>query len=219
MAARARPRLAKGPAHVIGARPACAPPAAGCGRTVRLCAVFERGMIHGRFQPFHNGHLAYLTAAAARCRTLFVGITNPDRLRVRPEAEDPLRHLPASNPFTYTERLLMVSAAAAEAGAGPVHVIPFPVTEPELWDDYVPPDAVHLLRLFSPWGSAKRRRLEGHGYRTQVLDAPHGKEVSGEDVRRAARAGADWRPLVPPAVARVIDALPTDRALAPRPPA
>ena len=26
----------------------------------------ELGMIHGRFQPFHNGHLAYLTAAAAR---------------------------------------------------------------------------------------------------------------------------------------------------------
>ena len=174
-------------------------------------------MIHGRFQPFHNGHLAYLTAAAARCGTLFVGITNPDRSHLRPEPEDPARHLPESNPFTYTERLLMVQGAVAEAGAGPVHVIPFPITEPDLWADYLPPGAVHYLRLFSPWGSAKLDRLRAAGHAVEVLEAPEGKAVSGEQVRAAMRAGGDWRSLVPPAVARVIDALPLDRALAPRP--
>ena len=49
----------------------------------------RRGMIHGRFQPLHNGHLAYLEAAAERCDHLFVGITNPDRRAVRPEPDDP----------------------------------------------------------------------------------------------------------------------------------
>ena len=176
-------------------------------------------MIHGRFQPFHTGHLAYLTGAAARCRTLFVGITNPDRLRARPEPDDPLRHLPESNPFTYTERLLMVSAAAEEAGVGPVVVIPFPVTEPELWDDYVPPGAVQYVRVLSPWGAAKLERLRERGYRTEVLEAPGGKEVSGADVRRAMREGGEWRHLVPPAVARFVDGLPADRALAARHPA
>lgn len=175
-------------------------------------------MIHGRFQPFHNGHLAYLTAAAARCRTLFVGITDPDRSRARPEPADPRRHLPESNPFTYTERMLMVAQAAAEAGVA-VHVVPFPITEPELWDDYVPAGAVHFIRLFSGWGDEKLDRLRRRGYRVEVLDAPGGKEVSGEEVRRRARAGADWRTLVPPAVARVIATLPPERALAPRPPA
>jgi cytidyltransferase-like protein len=179
--------------------------------------MVEAGMIHGRFQPFHNGHLAYLLAAAARCRTLFVGITNPDRAHLRPEPEDPARHLPESNPFRYTERLLMVEGAAADAGAGPVHVTPFPVTEPDLWDDYVPPGAVHYLRLFSPWGSAKLDRLRRAGHAVEVLDAPEGKAISGEQVRAALRAGAEWRHLVPPATARVIDALPPDRALAPRP--
>lgn len=175
-------------------------------------------MIHGRFQPFHNGHLAYLTAAAARCRALYVGITNPDRLRTRPEPEDPRRHLPSANPFTYTERMLMVVAAAEEAGVAPVHVIPFPVTEPELWDDYLPPDAVHLLRILSPWGEAKRERLAARGLRTVVLGAPEGKAVSGAAVRAAMRGGGDWRALVPPAVARVIDGLPPERrARDPRP--
>lgn len=177
------------------------------------------GMIHGRFQPFHNGHLAYLTGAAARCDRLLVGITNPDRLHMRPTPEDANRHLPAANPFTYTERLLMVRAAAQAAAVAPVEVIPFPVTEAELWSDYVPTGTVHFLRVFSPWGTAKLERLRGRGYRTVVLDADAAKEVSGEQVRAAIRSGGDWRPLVPPAVAAVIDSLPGGAlgALSPRP--
>jgi cytidyltransferase-like protein len=174
-------------------------------------------MIHGRFQPPHNGHLAYLEAAAERCGELFVGITNPDRRAMRPEADDPRRHLPESNPLTYTERLLMIAAAAEEAGIRGIRIVPFPITEPDLWDDYVPRDAVHFLRLLSPWGNAKLDRLRAGGYRTQVLEAPEGKTVSGEQVRAAIRGGGDWRRLVPPAVAAFIDALPADHALAPRP--
>ena len=97
-------------------------------------------MIHGRFQPFHNGHLEYMRGAAERSDEVWIGITNPDPERIKPEASDPLRHLPESNPFSYAERLLMVKAAAAELGLEPgaVHVIPFPVNEPELWTAYVP---------------------------------------------------------------------------------
>ena len=84
-----------------------------------------------------------------------------------------------------------------------IRIIPFPVTEPDLWDDYVPAGRRPLLRLFSPWGGAKLDRLRARGYRTEVLEAPEGKTVSGEQVRAAIRDGGDWRPLVPPAVARL----------------
>ena len=171
-------------------------------------------MSHGRFQPFHNGHLAYLRAAAARCERLLVGITNPDRLRVRAEPEDPVRHTAAANPFTYTERLMMVGAAAREASVRDVLVIPFPITEPDLWPDYVPAGTVHYLRVLSPWGAAKRARLEARGHRVEVLEAPEGKEVSGAQVRAAMAAGGAWEALVPPAVAEVIRSLPGARALA-----
>jgi len=111
-------------------------------------------MIHGRFQPFHNGHLEYLRGASERCEEVFVGITNPDPRRIRPEDSDPLRHLPESNPYSYVERLLMVKAAALDAGLelDRVHVIPFPVNEPELWPAYVPEDVTQFIRLFSDWG-------------------------------------------------------------------
>jgi len=174
------------------------------------------GMIHGRFQPFHLGHLEYLRAAAERCERLLVGITNPDRVHTAPEAEDGARHLPEANPFTYTERLLMVTAAAKEAGIA-VHVVPFPISEPAVWPDYVPAGTVQFLRVLSPWGAAKLERLRAAGYDVVVLEAVNGKEVSGRQVRAALRAGGDWQALVPPAVARLIRSLPPTGAAAPRP--
>jgi cytidyltransferase-like protein len=166
-------------------------------------------MIHGRFQPFHVGHLEYLRGAAERCEEVFVGITNPDPERIKPEASDPLRHLPESNPFTYVERLLMVKAAAQDAGIdlARLHVIPFPVNEPELWHAYVPEDVVQFIRLFSDWGGTKLERLRDAGYEVVVLDEGAAKAVSGADVRAALRNGGDWESLVPPGVAEVLKRL------------
>jgi nicotinamide-nucleotide adenylyltransferase len=163
-------------------------------------------MIHGRFQPFHNGHLEYLRGAAAQSDEVFVGITNPDPQRIKEEPSDPLRHLPESNPFSYVERLLMISAVAEEEGIQ-AHVIPFPVNEPELWPAYVPPGVTQYLRLFSEWGGTKLERMREAGYEVVVLDEGAEKEVSGTDVRDALRAGEAWDTLVPPAVARVIRSL------------
>jgi len=163
-------------------------------------------MIHGRFQPFHNGHLEYMRGAAARCDELFVGITNPDPARVKPEAADPARHLPESNPWSYAERLLMVKAAARDLGLdlARLHVIPFPVNEPELWPAYVPGDVTQFVRLFSDWGGEKLERLRAAGFEVVVLDEGAQKELSGTDVRKAFREGGGWEPLVPPGVARVV---------------
>jgi cytidyltransferase-like protein len=171
-----------------------------------------RGMIHGRFQPFHNGHLEYLARGAERSDEVFVGITNPDPRRIKPEPSDPLRHLPESNPWSYVDRLLMVKAAATDLGLdlARVHVIPFPVNEPELWPAYVPEGVTQYLRLFSEWGGTKLERLREAGFEVVILDEGSAKEVSGADVRAAIRAGDDWESLVPPGVARVIRSL--DRA-------
>jgi cytidyltransferase-like protein len=168
-----------------------------------------RGMIHGRFQPFHNGHLEYLAGAAERSPEVFVGITNPDPERIKPEPSDPQRHLPESNPWSYAERLLMVKAAATDLGLdlARVHVIPFPVNEPELWAAYVPDGVTQYIRLFSEWGGTKLDRLRAAGYAVVVLDEGVEKGVSGAAVRAALRDGGDWQSLVPPGVAQVIQSL------------
>jgi cytidyltransferase-like protein len=169
----------------------------------------SRGMVHGRFQPFHNGHLEYLRGAYQRSSEVFVGITNPDPRRIKPEASDPLRHLPESNPWSYAERLLMVKAAARDDGLdlARIHVIPFPVNEPELWPAYVPQGVTQYLRLFSEWGGTKLDRMREAGYDVVVLDEGVEKQISGADVRAALRDGGDWEALVPLGVARVIRSL------------
>ena len=166
-------------------------------------------MVHGRFQPFHNGHLEFLRGAAARVDEVWVGITNPDPERIKLEPSDPLRHLPESNPYSYWERMLMIEATAADEGIR-VRVIPFPVNEPELWAAYVPPDVTQFIRLFSEWGGTKLERFREAGFEVVVLDEGAEKQLSGMQVRDALRSGGDWESLVPEGVARVIRVL--DRA-------
>ena len=108
----------------------------------------------------------------------------------------------------------MAKAAATDLGLDPagVHVIPFPVNEPELWPAYVPAGVTQYIRLFSEWGGAKLERLREAGYEVVVLDEGKEKQLSGADVRAAMREGGHWEALVPPGVARVIRALDVSRA-------
>jgi cytidyltransferase-like protein len=69
---------------------------------------YEWGCVHGRFQPFHSGHLEYALLAKKRCRRLLIGVTNPDLTWFMPEAANANRHTAESNPFTYFERALML---------------------------------------------------------------------------------------------------------------
>jgi nicotinamide mononucleotide adenylyltransferase len=114
--------------------------------------------------------------------------------------------LPESNPYSYAERLLMVEAVADEIDVE-VHVIPFPVNEPELWHAYVPAGVTQFIRHFSEWGATKIERFRAAGYDVVILDEGAEKEISGAAVRAAMRDDGDWRALVSPAVARVIDGL------------
>jgi cytidyltransferase-like protein len=166
-------------------------------------------MIHGRFQPFHNGHLEYLRAARYLCETLVVGITNPDPTTIRQDATSEHRHLPDSNPYTYFERLLMIRAVLREEGIDPERslIIPFPVNDPARWPYYLPPGATHYLRVFSEWEQAKVNRLRGHGHTVEVLHPGIAKEIEASEVRRRMTSGEDWRSLVPPAVVRVLERL------------
>ena len=173
------------------------------------------GMIHGRFQPFHRGHLEYALAALARCAHLIVGITNPDPSATVAEAADPHRHLPAANPFTFFERQWMARAALAEAGIdiARVSVVPFPIHHPERWQHYCPSEVTQFVRLFSHWGTEKFQRLEAHGWPVKVLDAGKEKQVSGSEVRQKIISGQEWQTLVPAAVAEILRTIEAERRL------
>jgi nicotinamide-nucleotide adenylyltransferase len=164
------------------------------------------GMVHGRFQPFHNGHLEYVLSALQRCDHLIVGITNPDPSLIVRESADPDRHLPEANLFTFFERQWMVRVALAEARceANRVSLVPFPIHHPERWQFYCPPETTQFVRLFSAWGREKFERFQTLGWPVVVLDAGVKKQVSGTEIRRRLSAGQGWEELVPFAVAQIL---------------
>ena len=168
--------------------------------------IHRYGMIHGRFQPFHNGHWEYARAALARCESLIIGITNADPSAIIPEAADSERHLPGANPFTFFERQLMIRATFAEAQVpfARVTVVPFPIHHPERWEYYCPRETVQFVRLFSAWGKEKLQRFQKHGWSAVILDEGTAKEVSGTEVRRRMRSGEGWEDLVPLGAAQVL---------------
>ena len=102
------------------------------------------GMIHGRFQPFHLGHVTYLRAALERCQTLIVGITNPDPATIREEAEASHRHRDDANPYSFFQRQTMIRETLLDEGVDLRRVVfvPFPINFPERWQHYVPPGTV-----------------------------------------------------------------------------
>lgn len=171
-------------------------------------------MIHGRFQPFHNGHMEYLSLAAELCHTLVVGITNPDPAVTAAEPEDALRHLPESNPFSYRDRYRMIRDAAAETGLDltRIDIVPFPVNDRSLWRHYLPSGATQYIRIFSPWGERKRELLTAAGFTVVDLAEGEAKSDSGIQVREALRDGDEWQGLVPMAVAKVIEEVSEDGA-------
>lgn len=164
-------------------------------------------MVHGRFQPFHNGHLEYVVDAQSRCRLLVVGITNPDPTHLRQTPADRHRGLPEANPFPYWLRERMVRTALLDREVAPdrFSIVPFPILEPDLWEHYVPRGTVHFVRVFSPWEQAKVGALRAAGYRVEVLDGGESKRETATEVRRLIRSGGPWRDLVPAATAAVVD--------------
>ncbi|MGQ9571966.1 MAG: adenylyltransferase/cytidyltransferase family protein [Dehalococcoidia bacterium] len=165
------------------------------------------GMIHGRFQPFHLGHLEYMKAALERCETLIVAITNPDPSAIREEALARHRHTDKANPYTFFQRLMMIRETLLDEGVDLRRVIiaPFPINFPERWLYYLPPGVIQFIRVFSPWEEEKAERFRSAGFQVEVLHAGAAKTIEGKEVRDLIERGGHWRTLVPAGAARVIE--------------
>ena len=167
------------------------------------------GVIHGRFQILHHGHMEYLLLGMSRCRHLVIGITNFEPATSHPDdPAAPHRTHPADNPFTYYERYCMVRDSLLEEGLDPSRfdIVPFPIEEPWKITNYTPADALYFVSIYDDWGRKKHQTLQALGLRTEILyERPsEEKKICSTHIRSLIREGADWRQLVPPAVYKYI---------------
>ncbi len=164
--------------------------------------MVDLGLIHGRFQLFHNDHLQYALLAKRQCKKLIVGITSPENRSLIREETDPHRGEAASNPFTYYQRYSMIKLALLEAGMKQeeFEIVPFPIERPEVLSNYAPLSATSFFTIYDQWGYEKLDRLKTLGYDTVVLFDDREKRMCGTEIRQKITSGGDWKDLVPPAV-------------------
>lgn len=163
------------------------------------------GVIHGRFQGLHWGHMEYLLAGMKRCEHLFIGITNFDIMEEKPLNEaNPTRASAESNPFSYYHRYMMIKNSLIEYGVSinQFDIVPFPIEYPDKIKNYVPVNAKFYVTIYDQWGEKKLSILNSLGYNTEVMWYRTNAErfSSGTQVRDAIRSGAEWKHLVPNAV-------------------
>ncbi len=173
------------------------------------------GIVLGRFQPLHLGHVEYLDAAKRACGRLFIGITNPDRGPATITEADTKRSLGENNPFSYIDRHLMIERALLESGwpSESFCIMPAPITDLSRLVSYLPAPTLSefFVTIYDEWGEQKAREITALGYGTTILwrRTHDDRFTSGTSVRNAMRSGEPWEHLVPAGVASYV----TERGL------
>jgi nicotinamide-nucleotide adenylyltransferase len=156
----------------------------------------RRGLMLGRFQPFHNGHLALTKQILTECDELVIIIGSAQFNFID------------KDPFSAGERLLMMHEGLKEAGINlsRCYIIPVPNDENNArWLAYlrsmVPPFDV----IYSGNDFVKHLALS-QDPSIAIKDPIFAEknEYNGTNIRHLIQDGKPWEHLVPPAVAKVI---------------
>ncbi|MFC3864068.1 adenylyltransferase/cytidyltransferase family protein [Alcaligenes aquatilis] len=162
--------------------------------------------IHGRFQPFHLGHVDYLKAALSQWESLVIGIAAPTPVPVSfPGVEH--RNLASANPLTYLERTVLIRACCRQLGIANerIEFSPFPIDEPTALQHYVGKSLTCATTRLYAWNDEKIRRLENEGYPVVVLEGCEKMPFDGSKIRRLLADGdPSWKSMVLPAAADLL---------------
>lgn len=159
--------------------------------------TYTNGIIAGRFQPFHLGHLRFATAAAGMVDHLWVGITRPFGKCI-PEIGG-LRTSNIHNPLPYWLRFKCVEAALLYDAGIPrtkFSVLPLPLA-PEIIKQLLPEGTVFLTNIVEEWSLDKEKLFVKAGMKTLRLDVG-AKVISSTMIREKIRKkDKTWRNFVP----------------------
>jgi cytidyltransferase-like protein len=184
-----------------------------------LVSTGRVGLVVGRFQPPHRGHLPLLWAAAAACDLVVVGIGSSER------------HGTWEDPLTFEERAACLRAVLGDR-MRPVALNDIGSTLATAdWADYVlariakmglpsPTDVFAPRRAEAKWYAPRFAPLDGHGVEdgglrrferegraTHVLDARADAMASASEVRTLAMQGdPEWEALVPARMKGIVSA-------------
>lgn len=159
----------------------------------------------GRFQPVHGQHVELFEHALSSAENLVIAVTNPDSGALYEATTSTHRHTVSANPFSYFDRYSFLMAALRERGlADRISIVPFDLSRPAVWGDYVPLRARQLVRVYGPWEQEKAEQLKAAGYDVETLEGLNETRLSSSDIRARIIEGTDWESLVPSAAVPLV---------------
>lgn len=173
------------------------------------------GYYHGRFQPFHNGHMSMVKRMLDSHDEIVIGLSNP--FRVQANTNDPaLKNAlasedtrnPLNNPWPYWQRVLMIrwSLEAEGYDTGRVMIMPNLIASTlRVEETQFPKEETVIYTM--PSGKHNKLILkndQADGWDVVVID-PKERTISGTLMREMIEAGnPDWETYVPIGTAKVI---------------
>lgn len=211
------------------------------GRPSEVCnnIIENDGMIHGRFQPFHNGHLEHLKRALARVpkgHKLYVGITKPFKSDNGLSTGDDHRDSDESNPYTFEQRRAMILKTIemdpeVSDRLKDIIVIPWSMNNEHDLENIVNtffPDRKSVTQFMNVipgdgWEYKKQDILTSMGFKTvNLVDPKKGRITCATDVRglmkspntfkthvEYKRSIGSWKDLIPSGTLEILDNLDT----------
>ena len=154
-----------------------------------------RGLLIGRFQPFHRGHLEVVRKVRAdrSAAPLLVGVGTADESYTR------------ENPFTAGERTEMIQRSLAEAKVEQVQLVPIAdIGRHALWVNYLESLLPPFDRVYTN-NPLTRLLFERSGYLVENPPLFDRTRYEGVRIREQLAEGGNWKEAVPPAVAAYLE--------------
>jgi nicotinamide-nucleotide adenylyltransferase len=163
-----------------------------------------RGVLIGRYQPFHRGHLAVVREILGE---------RPDDALILGVGSAQASYS-WENPLTAGERIELIEGALREAKVRGVTVVPIvDIDRHALWVAHVESLLPQFERVYTN-NPLTRTLFERSGYTVTGTEMVERERFEGARVRAALAADRGWKELVPPSVARQMAAWKVPQRLA-----
>jgi nicotinamide-nucleotide adenylyltransferase len=153
------------------------------------------GLLVGRFQPFHNGHLNAVKFALKRVDYLYIIVGSAQRSHER------------DNPFTAGERISMIKSALDENGVDPSKWMAIPIQDADshsVWVSSVRSMVPRFDIVFTNDSLTYTLFKEEGGIEVEAVPFLDREHYSATNVRNRILERKDWESLVPDQVASLV---------------
>ena len=144
-----------------------------------------RGLLVGRYQPFHKGHLEVLLEAMRKCDELIIGIGSAQESHT------------LENPFTAGERIEMIRLCLSGEKRARTITVPIPdVNRFAIWVSHIESLVPPFKAVFTN-NPLTKSLFEDKGYKVYSTKVYDRSIYSGTVIRERMLNEGDWESLVP----------------------